>query len=333
MIIQTVKNLLCTKDKYAQLKVLSLMKPVGGLMFYHAALETGLFNKLAVPATIDQIAGKLNIKNRQLLSSLLDLGCALKELKCSHGTYRVKGRMSRALMNNSPLADLIRETVQYHADVALRLDSFLFKDTKGEYLENLGGVIAGSSRIGEALVKAFIYNAVKKSETLAILEFGCGSGAYLKYYVERNSANHGIAIDRDASAVAIARENVRQNNIEKNFSVMQDNIMNPVSLKDESFDLVTSYSNIYYFSDEDRNRLFVAIHRLLKNSGRLMLATMCKSNKLTSAYYDIIFSATQGLYPLPLVDDIVRDLKKAGFSQVKTVNLLDDSFKGIVAKK
>jgi 4-hydroxy-2,2'-bipyrrole-5-carbaldehyde O-methyltransferase len=333
MICNSVTNLIRTKDKYAQLKTLALMKPVGSLIFYHTALQTGLLKILEKPATIDRIAGELKIKNRQLLSSLLDLGCSLKELKYSKGEYRIKGKMSRSLTHDTAAADLIRETVQYHNDIALSLDSYLLKNTRGNYLDSLGGVIAGSSRIGEPLIRSFIEHSVKKSETLSILEFGCGSGAYLKYYVERNRGNHGIGIDLDASAVDMARQNVKRNNIEKNFTVRRDNIMKPKSLKHKSFDLITSYSNIYYFSDEERKSLFASINKLLKNGGRFMLATMFKSDKLTSAYYDIIFSATKGLYPLPPIDDIVRDLKKAGFSRVSTVTLLDDSFKGIVAYK
>jgi 4-hydroxy-2,2'-bipyrrole-5-carbaldehyde O-methyltransferase len=333
MIIQSVTNLLRAKDTCAQLKALALMKPIGSLIFYHAALQTGLLKTLERPATIEKIAGELKIKNKRLLSSFLDLGCALEELACRNGQYRIKGRMSRALLRNTAAADLVRETVQYHNDVALRLDSYLLKNTKGNYLETMGGVIANSSRIGEALIKSFIEHTIKRSETLSILEFGCGSGAYLKYYVERNRGNHGIGIDQDASAVAIARKNVKINSIEKNFTVMLDNIMKPKALKKRSFDLITSYSNIYYFSDDDRKKLFTSIHSLLRDGGRFMLATMFKSRKLTSAYYDTIFSATRGLYPLPLIDDIVLDLKNAGFSRVRIVNLFDESFKGIVAKK
>lgn len=333
MILQTVKNLLRSKNKFARLKVLALMKPVGSLMFYHAALETGLVYALKQPATIDQITEALRIKNRALLASLLDLGCVLKELTCRDGRYRTRGNVMRALADSPDMADLIRETVQYHANVAIRLDSFLLRGTRGNYLDTLGGVIAGSSRIGEPLIQSFIEGTVKKSETLAILEIGCGSGAYLKYYVDRNSANHGIGIDRDAAAVAIARATVKKNNIEKNFTVLRDNIMKTKFLKNKSFDLITSFSNIYYFSDDDRQRLFSSIYALLAEGGRFMMATMFKSGKITSAYYDIIFSATQGLYPLPLIDDIVNDLRQAGFSRVATVNLLDESFKGIVATR
>jgi len=333
MLFQTFKNIIAEKEKYALLKSMTFMNPVGRLIFYNAALESGLLKVMIRPVTVEQIAGDLKIQNRQLLSSLLDLGCVLKELSCKNGQYRITGKMSKALLRYTPVAELIRETVQYHADVALRLSSYLLENRRGDYLPEMGGIIAESSRIGEFLIKAFIYHTVKKSETLNILEFGCGSGEYLKYYVDINKNNHGIAIDKDASAVAIAGENIKRNNIEKNFTVLQDNIMTPSSLEINSFDLVTSHSNIYYFSDDDRNRLFTSIHNLLKKDGRFMLATMLKSKKITSAYYDIIFSATEGLYPLPVIDDIVRDLKNAGFKKVKVVNILDESFKGIVAFK
>jgi len=60
---------------------------------------------------------------------------------------------------------------------------------------------------------------------------------------------------------------------------------------------------------------------------------MFESKTITSVYYDVVFSATEDLYPLPRVEDVVRDLKNAGFSHVTIVNLFDESFKGIVARK
>jgi hypothetical protein len=63
-----------------------------------------------------------------------------------------------------------------------------------------------------------------------------------------------------------------------------------------------------------------------------MLTTAMKNGTLSSSYYDLIFSATQGLYPLPRKNDIVTDLKRSGFPRVKTVNLLGRSFTGIVAQ-
>ncbi len=333
MIFQSIRNLVTSKNLSAQLKTFQIMKLEGSLIFYHAGIETGLLKNLEKPSTLEDLAYKSNITNKQLLSSLLDMGCSLKEISCKKGIYRLKGTMSKALTDNAPLRELIRETVQYHADVARQLDTYLSGNKKGNYLKDFGGMIAESSRIMEPMIKAFIYHTLKKSGPLKILEFGCGAGEYLKYYVDINKNNSGIAIDIDSSAVEIARKKLKENNIEKNFTVMHDDIMKAETLKDKSFDIVTSYSNMHYFSVDQRIKLFASIHKLLNNNGRFMLATGFKCKTLSSSYYDLIFSATQGLYPLPDINDIVSDMKKCGFTRVKTVNLFGESFSGIVAFK
>lgn len=333
MIFQSFINLIRSKDLNAQLKTFRIMKLVGELTFYHAAIETGLLKILVKPLTLDEIASKLNINNKQLLYSFLNLGCVLKEISCKNGKYRLNGSMTKALGNNFPLAELIRETVQYHADVAHKLDKYLLHNTKGDYLNDFGEIIAESSRVLEPFIKAFIYHTVEKSSTLTILEFGCGAGEYLKYYVDINRNNSGVAIDIDASAVSVARKKVIENNIEGNFKVMHGNILKTETTDGKSFDLVTSYSTMHYFSDEERRNLFAVIHKLLNTNGRFMLATGFKSKSLSSSYYDLIFSATEGLYPLPDLNDLLNDLKKCGFSRIKTVNLFGETFKGVVAFK
>jgi len=190
-----------------------------------------------------------------------------------------------------------------------------------------------SSRLTEPQIKAFIYHVIKKSTHVTILEFGCGSGEYLKYYADINRNNKGFAIDIDASAVAIAQEKVNKNNIHDNFTVMQDNLIKPETLEGKSFNLVTSFSNIYYFSGDEKNMLFHSVNRMLNDKGMFMLATGTKSRSLSSSYYDLILSATEGLYPLPRINEIVTELKKSGFTRVKVVNLLGKSFKGVVAYK
>ncbi len=333
MIFQSLKNLFTSKNVFAQMKMGGIMKLEGSLIFYHGGIETGLFKILEKPSTLEQIRLGSNIANTRLLAPLLDLGCALDEISCKKGTYRLKGSMAKALAAHVPLTELIRETVLYHADVARNLGAYLIKNTEGDYLKDFGGVIAESSRILEPFIKGFIYHTVKKTAPLAILEFGCGSGEYLKYYVDIHSGNGGVAIDMDASAVAIARKKIENNGIEGNFTVVQENILDPAAVKDKTFDLVTSFSNMHYFSGDARTRLFGTIHSMLKKNGRFILATGFKTGSLSSSYYDLIFSATRGLYGLPRLNDVMRDLKNSGFTRVTSVNLFGDSFKGIVAYK
>jgi len=322
-----------SKDVLAQFGMGRIMKHQGKLIFYHAFLETGLNKILLKPSTLDEITGKSNIRNKELLESFLDLGCSLNEISCKKGKYSLKGLMARALVDNVPMMELVRETVQYHADVALRANMYLFENIKGDYLKEFGGVIAESSRIMEPLIRGFIYHVVKKSTPLTILELGCGAGEYLQYYVDINRENSGIAIDIDASAVEIARNKLKENSIENNFIVQQDDIIALKTIGDRTFDLVTSYSNLHYFSSDNRIEQFKEAYRRLNDKGRFMLATGFKSKSLSSAYYNMLFSATQGLYPLPVEDDVVGALEKCGFRSVRTTSLLGRSFTGIVAYK
>ncbi len=333
MIIHTLKNLITSKDLSAQIKTNEIMKLQGSLIFYNTGIETGLFKILTEPLSLQEIAAKLNIKNIQLLGSLLNLGCSLKEISSRNGRYRLRGAMSKALVNNLPITELVRETVQYHADVALRLNSYLLKDQKGDYLKKFGGIIAESSRILEPMIRSFIYQTVKRNVPLKILEFGCGAGEYLRYYVEINKNNGGIAIDIDPSAVEIASRKVREYGIERNFVIKHADIMKPETVGDTNFDLITSFSNMHYFTDEQKVRLFGEMHKLLNKDGRFILATGFKNSSLSSCYYDLLFSASMDLYPLPDINDIVKFMKIAGFSRVKTVNIFGKSFRGIVAFK
>ena len=329
--VRVMMELLKSGDLSAQRKCFKIMELEAGLIFYHAGIETGLFELLSCPATFEEIMDKLFLKNRQLLSSLLDMGCSLKELKLSRGKYSLKGAMAKALVHNVPVRELVRETVGYHADLAKNLQTILFENLKHRYLEEFGGVIAESSRLTEPLIKAFIYKTVKKTRPLSILEIGCGSGEYLRYYVDINSRNTGMALDIDASAVQIAQKRIRENGIGENFTAVEDNIVRPEKIKGRKFDLVTSYSNIYYFSAEERLDLFRSIHGMLNENGMLMLATGVKSKSLSSSYYDLIFTATAGLYPLPDTPGLVRDIKKCGFERVRVVRIMGSSFAGIVA--
>ncbi len=331
MIFQSVKNLICSKHLRARLKTFSLMKHEGSLIFYHGGIETGLFRILNQPSALERIIHESGTANKQLLISLLDLGTALGEISYRKGKYRLTGPMARALADDLPLGELVRETVLYHADIARNIGTFLIKNSKGDYLDSFGGVIAESSRILEPFIKDFIYHEIKRPNPIRILEIGCGSGDYLKYYVDINVNNRGIAIDADPSVVAIAQQKVQDGDIDRNFTVIHDNILNPQNLNSESFDMVTAFSNMHYFSEEERLKLFETVRRLLNEKGRFLLATGLKSGSLSSSYYNCVFTATRGLHPLPRKRDVQGGLKRAGFNHVRAVNLFGGSFTGFVA--
>ncbi len=334
MTFQTIRQMLSAPHKFASLKASQLIKGEAELIFYHTALESGIFEALTSPETGDELALKLSVKNRELFNSVLKLGVFIGGLSFKNGKYAIKGSLSKAVAAGHPSADWIREIVKYHGDAAANSAFFIRNGTSGDYLTDFGGVIAKSSRMAETAISAFIKRTIEKSQTHRILEVGCGSGEYLKYYAEVNPGNTGIGIDLNTEAAAIAQKSLAKNGISSSFKVIQENILEPVKLKNELFDIITSYSNIYYFSDISRSIFFKRTLELLAPGGRFMLATMFRDETLISKYFDVIFTATKYLYPLPDINILVKELKNAGYTKVKTVNLLGSmSFRGIVAYK
>lgn len=333
MIFQSFKNILTSKTLFAQLKINEIMKIEGSLIFYQAGIEIGLFKILRDPLTIEELASGLKISNLQLLSSILDLGCSLNEISTKSKKYVLKGAMSKALADNIPVAELVKETVHYHADIAQRLGYYIINNEKGSYLKKFGGVIAESSRILEPLIKGFIYHSLNSKAQLKILEIGCGAGEYLKYYIDINKKNSGIAIDIDVSAVEIAQKKIKAFDVDRRFTVKHINIFDFAETENLKFDVVTAFSNMHYFNEEEKGKLFNTVYKLLGTNGRFLLATGFKHSNISSSYYNLIFSATDGLYPLPGIDDITERLKNSGFVRIKVVDLFGRSFRGVIAYK
>src|SRR3990172_343254 len=112
---------------WAQVQLIRDVETFIRVQFLYAAFESGLLKALARPATRDGLIAALGIQRPELLDALLALGVRLKELSPKNGTYRIRGRRSRALATDdgdAPAA-MIQELVAYHADVYQQLSARL----------------------------------------------------------------------------------------------------------------------------------------------------------------------------------------------------------------
>jgi SAM-dependent methyltransferase len=304
--------------------------------FLHAALESGLLQALRTPVSKDELLRQLEVKRPELLDALLDVGLAVGELSCKGGRYAVKGRRARSLIGDlgDPLAALVQANVTCYNSVYRNVTDRLRGAPPGEYLEEIGDLVARVSKLAEPYVRKFIKRAVAGRGRMRILDVGCGSGVYLKAAHEVNSEATGVGIDMDGAVVEQARRNLERWRLTDKFEVMVADIQVPPGDLAGPFDLITLYNVIYYIPLGERVSLFRSLGSLLTSGSTLAIVTSTQSQgrDLFAANLNVATSSTVGNTPLPALGELTDQLAGAGFTDVTTTRLVARStFYGIRA--
>ncbi|UWZ84615.1 SAM-dependent methyltransferase [Occallatibacter riparius] len=300
------------------------LKPFYKLTWLAAAGESGLLNRLASgPATFESLAqgGGTAGQRREALEAWLQLGVRLKLLNLGAGGYELRG-MANALArpeNDATLA-MVQEVAGLHhkliADTLPRVrrgELFTLADQDGE-------LIARSSRILEPFQVEAIQEFFPGSGNVRLLEIGCGSGVYLRYAAARNASLTAVGLELQPAVAEMARRNLRGWGLEGRVKVEDGDFRaRPVG---ELFDIATLYNNIYYFPVAERVALLERIASFLKPGGFLLLTTCCQGGSLGAEALNLWGAATSGAGRLPAEDELVGQLRQAGFGVVKTKSLL-----------
>jgi 2-polyprenyl-3-methyl-5-hydroxy-6-metoxy-1,4-benzoquinol methylase len=304
--------------------------------FMYAALESGLLEALSTPASRDDLIQKLNVKRPELLEALLDVGLSVKELAFENGLYSIKGKRSKALAGNEGdmLTAMIQANVTYYSSAYRNAADRIHGAPLGDDLEKIGDVVARFSKIGEPFIRHFTADIVSGRKSMRILDVGCGSGLFLQSIFNANSNATGIGIDIDVAVVEQARQNIENWGLSDKFMIMEGDICSPPEGIEGSFDLITLYNVLHYFTSEKRIELLRILHSMLSPDGTLAISTFLRSNgeDLGAANLNMVNSSLEGLAPLPDIDELTTELEGSGFKRIKTQRLIPGStFYGIAA--
>jgi SAM-dependent methyltransferase len=309
--------------------------PFVRLHYLAVALDLGLLEELRRgPATDGELGARLVIRNQPLFTAFLRLGQALGELRCRAGRWSLRGRRSNALA--APTADtmraMVQEAVGYDAAVYAGLAAHLRGAPPGEYLHTTGAVIARASRLVEPVLAPLVRSLVAQRHPRRLLDVGCGTGVYLVHAAAASPTLTGLGIDLDEGVVGLARGRLVEAGLAGRFEVRHAEIRS-VELPAASFDLVLLFQNVYYFAADERPDLLRRLRGLLAPGGALVLASLFAGRSLAAAHYDLLFRATAGCGPLPRRQELDRQLRDAGFTTTRWVQLIPlTSFHAIVAE-
>lgn len=306
------------------LSIGSSLKAFYKLTFLAAAGESGVLTLLADrPATFESIAERFGAEGqgREALEAWLQLGLRLKVLELGPDGYKLRGvAAALARPENDAALAMVEEVAGLHhrliAETVRRVrrgNLFTLADQDGE-------LIARSSRILEAFQAEAIQRTFPKEGSPRLLEIGCGSGVYLKHAAAASPALTAVGVELQPAVAEAARSNLRNWRLEDRVKVETGDIRE--KRPTELFDIATLYNNIYYFPVEDRVSLLRHIADFLKPGGFLLLTTCCQGGSLGSEALNLWGAATAGCGRLPSGDELVGQLRQAGYSPVKTMNLL-----------
>jgi 4-hydroxy-2,2'-bipyrrole-5-carbaldehyde O-methyltransferase len=309
--------------------------PFVRLQFLAVATNIGLLEELRRgPATANQLGVRLAIADQALFGAFLRLGAAVGELRCRAGRWSLHGGRSKALA--MPEADtmraMVQEAISYDAAVYAGLDQHLRGAPPGDYLRATGAVIARASRQVEPILAPWLRSLVADRRPRRILDVGCGTGVYLVHAATAGGPQlTGLGVDLDPTVVGLARQRLADAGLAERFDVRHADIRT-LQLPAASFDLVLLFQNIYYFAEGERPGLLRRLHALLAPGGALVLASLFAGRSLAAAHYDLVFRATAGCAPLPRRQELDRQLRDAGFTTTRRVQLTPlGSFHAIVA--
>jgi 4-hydroxy-2,2'-bipyrrole-5-carbaldehyde O-methyltransferase len=294
------------------------------LQFLAVALETGLLDLLRSPMTIEDLADHLQPARPDTLVTLLDLGVALGELRCTRMRYRLRSRTSRAL--SAPTGAALRagllELVDYHAAAFRSLPGHLLGGSQEDFLASRGMLIARSSRLVEPVVGVLMRGLVSGRGTMRILELGCGSGVYLRHASEANAHAMGVGVEIDPEVANAARDSLSRWGLAERFSVTRADARRLPPDLAGNFDLITLYNNIYYVAIDERGALFEMLRARLAPGGRLVLVSMMRGATPASLGLSLVLAGTRGCTALPTEDELMASLRQSGFTRIARRRLL-----------
>jgi len=294
------------------------------LTYLAAAGEVGLLKRLATgPATFDSLAEfcAADSQGREALQAWLQMGVRLRLLSLGPRGYALRG-LARMLAQpeNDPVLAMVEEVAGLHHKIIVGTIPKLRSGKLWSLADQDGELIARSSRVLEAFQTEVIRRTFPARGALRLLEIGCGSGVYLRYAAERNPSLTALGVELQLAVAEAARTNLRNWGLESRVKVETGDIR--AKTPDGPFDIATLYNNIYYFPVDERVALLGQIGGFLRPRGFLLLTTCCQGGSLAAEALNLWGAATCGTGRLPAEDELVSQLRQAGYSTVKTRNLL-----------
>ncbi|MBQ0855081.1 class I SAM-dependent methyltransferase [Streptomyces sp. BH-SS-21] len=302
-----------------------VVTPLYRAAFLASASGSGVLQCLAVrPCDLDSLVEYLEVpQDRERLRAWLDTGVRLGELDVREGCYRLRSTPAKLLARagNDAVAAALEEIMRFHVPALLDAPRMLKEGRRFSLGDQDGTVIARSSLALQGMVREAVDRHLERATPVRLLEIGCGTGAYVRHAAGLNPRLTALAVDLQPEVAARAAANMAEWGLTDRVETRQGDLRT-LELQPQ-FDLVTLHNNIYYFPEAERVEVLERARSFLAPGGRLLLTSSCQGGG--NAGLDVLnlwFEYADFGGPLPREDELVAQLEKAGFTDVRAAGIV-----------
>jgi 2-polyprenyl-3-methyl-5-hydroxy-6-metoxy-1,4-benzoquinol methylase len=297
-----------TRDGLAAIRV-----NVGG-----AAIATGVLDALSAgSATTADLARELQVTDQELLAAFLRVAAAAGLLREAGGRWSLR-RLGRAAVDD----DLVRASYEafsgFHTGVYRDLAGLLTGGPGRRDIAERGELIARISGGFEPLVLGALTRAVAERSPARVLDVGCGAGLELAAMLEAAPGAHGVGIDVDAGAVALAERTLAGRGLADRSEVLRVDVRTAAAERAgplaEPVDFALLANVLYYLPMAERVGFLRDLAPLVAPGGVLFVATTVAAPQFFSRHFDVLLQAQEGAMQLSDAGTLVDQLRAAGFA-------------------
>jgi SAM-dependent methyltransferase len=288
------------------------------LQLVRAALECGVLDALAgAPADTAELARRIGATEASVSVAFLRVLAAAGLIRGGEGAAWQLTGAGRAVVRD----DLVRASYEafggFHTELYRELPTLLSGGPRRRDVIERGALIARISAAFEPFVEDVLVRTVVDRDPTRVLDIGCGAGLQLVTMLDAAPGAHGVGVEADADAAALARRTLERRKVADRATVLPLDIRaafdggRPETLA-APFDLAVLANVIYYVPLGERVALLKGIAGLLAPGGALLLITTVAVPQLFSRHFDLLLRAQEGRMELPDVDVLVGQLAEAG---------------------
>ncbi|MCE7794390.1 class I SAM-dependent methyltransferase [Salipaludibacillus sp. CUR1] len=278
----------------------------------HVGYKLDLFHHFAENTSVSQVADQCSI-DLPLLIRWVEVGLEVGHLKKSiRGKIKAKKKMVKyaSAHSSESVGILLREMMELHIPALLEYPELMKTGERITYLEDkFAEVVAETSTLLEKAAVPPVLKWIKKEQPNSIVDMGCGYGGYLKNIHDRfpDIELQGVEINKQVCEKAEAALNGA-------VPVYNGDMVEFIESFNNKVDLVMAHNLLYYFPKEEREELYTKISRILNKGGSVTFITPVMEAKYGQTFttaFNTFMTVHDNLYPLPTLDEIKRDSKKA----------------------